>query len=248
MASGARCDGESQRPDPSYHPGEARPDLSIVVEFAWGTDPADMRMLLEDIEHYGGPYQLETILVVDGLADGRGAEACMDLERDGVVVLAAQGAPRQHRDNTALERRMAGIGAAHADYVVTFDANVRIPNPTVLLNWCVHALLHGAAAAYPQVGRRASDADLSGRTSISDLLCRWLDRVVLRGPPARRNNYAARRDTLLDFHELCLRGQDEGLGAMLERAGRRVACATVGEVQVLIPSPVARTTSSSDRR
>jgi glycosyltransferase involved in cell wall biosynthesis len=213
---------------------ERPPDLSIVVPVNAQGDLDNIQVLLDDLEGYGGPYDVETILVVNNFDDGEKPRALTDLARDGVEILAVPRPPRRTGEAIVLAARMPGIEAARADWVVNLDADCRIRDPTALLNWYVDAFRKGATAAYTRVGHHEVTRRLSVMVVLAiHHLSRWFKRAVLRIPATRGSNYAVRRQLMLDFHERGLLADDMNVGPTFKRLAGPVAYAAGRDVCVL---------------
>ena len=206
------------------HADDRPPDLSIVVPVNAQGDLDNVLSLLDDLDRYGGPYDVETMLVVNNFPEGEPPAAVARLEREGVVVLAIPRLPRRKGEAIVLSARMPGIRAARADCVVNFDADCRIPNPTALLNWYVETFQGGASAAYTRVGHHDVESALSVMVVLGvHHLSRWFKRALLRIPATRGSNYAVRRDLMVEFHEKGLIADDMNVGPTFKKLGGRVA-------------------------
>lgn len=218
------------------------PDLSIVVPVNAQGDQSNIHTLLDDLERYGGPYDVETIVVLNNFPEGEETPPGLEeLERRDVTVLPVASPPRKKGEAIVMAARMPGIAAARSEQVVTFDADCRIPNPTALLNWYVGAFQDGAQAAYTRVGHH----DYRRVPSVLFIFAihhvsRWFKRVVLRIPATRGSNYAVRRDLMVQFHERGLLADDLNVGPTFKKLAGRVAYASRRDLRVLTSGRVFR--------
>jgi hypothetical protein len=213
---------------------ERLPDISIVVPVNAQGDFRNVRALLDDLDRYGGPYELETILVVNNYPEGEAPAAVASLERAGVAVLTIPKPPRRTGEAVVLAARMPGIRAARACCVVNFDSDCRIPNCTALLNWYAEVFQRGASAAYTQVGHHQVQKIPSVMLVLGiHHLSRWFKRVLLRIPATRGSNYAVRRDLMVKFFEDGLLADDMNVGPTFKKLGGRVAYASGRDFRVL---------------
>jgi hypothetical protein len=135
--------------------------------------------------------------------------------------------------------RIPGVRAASSECVVLFDADCRVPNPTLLLNWYVSQFQRGAQAAYTHVAFHG----LQKAPSIYVYLfihhfARWVKRCVLGIPTTRGSNYAVRRTAMLELYDAGLLADEMNVGPTFKRlkgkvvygSGRRLAVKTSGRM------------------
>ncbi len=217
----------------SADPKQPRPDMSVVVPVNAQGDLQNVRTLLGDLDRYQGPHSVETVLLVNNYPPGPPPPQVSELSQLGVAVVAIA-TTRKEGEAIVFSARMAGIRAARADYVINFDADCRVPNPTALLNWYVDEFNSGAQAAYTRVGHFDVEDALSVKSHFAvHHAARWFKRTVLRIPTTRGSNYAVRRDTMLDLHERGVLADDLNVGPTFKRLAGRVAYSSGKELEVL---------------
>jgi glycosyltransferase involved in cell wall biosynthesis len=207
-----------ERPDPSD------PVLSIVVPVNAQGDLDNVRALLDDLDAYRGPHGTEVILVVNNYPPDAPPVAAVDqLERRGARVITIP-ALRRPGEAIGFTARIPGARAARSPWLVSFDADCRIPDATSLLDWYVAAFRSGAAGAYSHVGYRDVRPGLSIKARLAAHHgARWVKRNVLRIPTVRGSNYGVRRDLLLQLYDDGLLADDMNVGPVLRHIGRQVA-------------------------
>jgi hypothetical protein len=120
--------------------------------------------------------------------------------------------------------RIPGAKSALSENTIFFDADCRIPNPTILLDWYIQQLKNGTQAAYSHVGY----FDLHDRLSIRARIlihhfARWIKRAILRIPTIRGSNYAINRSLFLQLYERGLLADDINVGPSVKSIGAKVA-------------------------
>ena len=207
-----------ERPDPSD------PVLSIVVPVNAQGDLDNVRALLDDLDAYRGPHGIEVILVVNNYPPDAPPQAAVDqLERRGARVLTIP-ALRRPGEAIGFTARIPGARVAQSPWLVSFDADCRIPDATSLLDWYVEAFRSGAAGAYSHVGYRDVRPGLSIKARLAAHHgARWAKRNLLRIPTVRGSNYGVRRDLLLQLYDDGLLADDMNVGPVLRHIGQPVA-------------------------
>jgi hypothetical protein len=129
---------------------------------------------------------------------------------------------------------MLGIQSASSDRAICFDADSRIPNPSLLLDWYVSQFERGAVAAYTHVGHYDLLPLWSVRARIAaHHAARWLKRVAFRIPTTRGSNYAVDRTELLPLYGRRLLADDLNVGPALKSAGGEVVYSGARSLEVL---------------
>jgi glycosyltransferase involved in cell wall biosynthesis len=205
-------------------PEAGGPVLSIVVPVNAQGDLDNVLALLDDLDAYGGTHPIETVLVVNNFPpDAPPVDAVADLERRGTVVLAIP-ALRRPGEAIGFSARIPGARAATSPWLVSFDADCRIPDATSLLDWYVEAFRDGASGAYSHVGYRDIRPGLSIKARLAAHHgARWLKRNLLHIPTVRGSNYGIRRDLLLQLYDDGLLADDMNVGPTLRHFGHKVA-------------------------
>lgn len=200
------------------------PQLSIVIPVNAQGDLGNVQALLDDLAAYSGRHSMETILVVNNFPpDSPPSAAVADLERRGARVLALP-ALRKPGEAIGFTARIPGARAAASPWIVSFDADCRIPDATSLLDWYFDAFTDGAGGAYSHVGYRDLRPGLSIQARIAAHHgARWVKRNVLRIPTVRGSNYGIRRDLLLEWYDQGLLADDMNVGPALRHGRQRVA-------------------------
>ena len=215
-------------------PAPPGPVLSIVIPVNAQGDLDNVRGLLDDLDAYRGPHEIETILVVNNFPpDAPPLAAAAELERRGARVLTLP-ALRRPGEAIGFTARIPGARAALSPWIVSFDADCRIPDATSLLDWYVEAFRKGAGGAYSHVGYHDVRPGLSIQARLAAHHgARWVKRNVLRVPTIRGSNYGIRRDLLLQLYDDGPLADDMNVGPVLRHIGQPVAYSGDGRHVVL---------------
>jgi len=215
---------------------EARPsgpDVSIVVPVNAQGDLENVGRLLGDLGRYRGPHAVETILVVNNFPEGQPPAEVEKLRETADTVLTIPNV-RRLGEAIGFTARIPGVRAASAEYVVLFDADCRVPNPTQLINWYVNQFRRGAQAAYTHVGFHEV---VKAPTVYAYLgvhhLVRWFKRRILGIPTTRGSNYAVRRDAMLELYDAGLLADEMNVGPTFKRLKGKVAYGSSRRLKVL---------------
>jgi hypothetical protein len=209
------------------------PDASIVVPVNAQADLENVLDVLREIARYEGRRSFEVALVINNYPED---EPPGELETFPGAGLRVVGVPRVWRAGEAvcLSARVPGVRAAASDRVILFDADCRIPNPSLLFDWYVDQFERGAAAAYTRVGYYDLRKLWSVRARIvAHHLARWVKRVIFRIPTTRGSNYGVDRTAFLRAYESGLLIDDLNVGPAVKATGGRVAYAGSRRLQVL---------------
>jgi Glycosyltransferase like family 2 len=211
----------------------AFPDASIVVPVNAQADLEIVLSLIRDLVSYRGRHTFEVLLLVNNFPEEDPPAALDEYERLGMRVV---GVPNVWRQGEAVcfSARMEAVRAASCERVISFDADSRIPNPSLLLDWYVRQFEGGAAAAYTHVGHYNLRPLWSVRARIAaHHAARWLKRVVFAIPTTRGSNYAVDRAALLPLYERKLLADDLNVGPALKSAGGEVVYSGARDLEVL---------------
>ena len=200
------------------------PDASIVVPVNARGDLDNIVRLLEDLGRYRGPHRFDVVLVLNNYAADGPAPGGDELRRLGVTLLEMPTLDPPPGQVVPLTGRLRGMGAARTEWVILFDADCRIPEPTPLLDWYVERGRAGDGAAYTRVGYWGLRPGSSIRARMAvHHGARWVKRVVLRIPTTRGSNYAVQRGALERLHAEGLIADELNVGPAIKATGRRVS-------------------------
>jgi hypothetical protein len=211
----------------------ARPDASIVVPVNAQADLEIVLTLIRDLVSYRGRHAFEVVLLVNNFPEDDPPAELDTYEKLGMRV---EGMPNVWRQGEAVcfTARMEGVRAASSERVISFDADSRIPSPSLLLDWYVRQFESSAAAAYTHVGHYDLRPLWSVRARIAaHHAARWLKRVAFGIPTTRGSNYAVDRAALLPLYEGNLLADDLNVGPALKSAGGEVVYSGARDLQVL---------------
>jgi hypothetical protein len=209
------------------------PDASIAIPVNAQADLQNVLVVLSDIARYRGKRAFEVVLVINNYPEDDPPEEIATYAAAGMRVVSV---PNVWRAGEAicLSARVPGIRAAEAERILLFDADCRIPEPTVLLDWYVDQFTSGAKVAYTRVGHY----DLRPLWSVRARMAahhgaRWIKRVLLRIPTTRGSNYGVDRTAFLRAYEGGLLADDLNVGPAVKAAGGRIVYAGSPRLQVL---------------
>lgn len=192
-------------------------DLTVGVPVNAQGDLENVRTLLADVARYSGPLRIEVILVVNNYPEGQPPEELDRLEDLGARVV---GVPNVRRPGEAVgfSARIPAVRAAATEFVVLFDADCRIPDPTALLDWYADQKRAGAEAAYTRVSYYDYPDTWSVRFHLGlHHASRWFKRTILGIPTTRGSNYAVRRDTMLSLYDEGMLADEMNVGPTFKR-------------------------------
>lgn len=202
--------------------GEA-PDLSVVVPVNAQGDLRNVLRLAQDVFEYNGAARFEMILVVNNFDENEPPSEIEEFRGLGFRVI---GIPDVRRPGEAVgfSARIPGVRAAESEFVVLFDADCRVPQPTALLDWYLKAFRDGAQAAYTPVSYYGLPEAPSIRFRFAiHHTSRWIKRNVLRIPTTRGSNYGVRRTPMLELYEAGLLADEMNVGPTFKKLRGRVA-------------------------
>jgi Glycosyltransferase like family 2 len=216
------------RGDPSVPPR-----ASVVVPVNAQADLENVLAIVGDITRYEGPSAFELVLVINNYPDDHPPR---ELETYAGAGIQTVGVPAAWRTGEVVSftARIPGARAAGSEFLIHFDADCRLPNPTALLDWYVSRLEEGAAAAYTRVGYYDLRPLWSVRARIAvHHGARWAKRNILRIPTIRGSNYAIGRSLFLSLYDQGLLMDDLNVGPTVKAKGGAVAYSRDGDLQVL---------------
>jgi Glycosyltransferase like family 2 len=209
------------------------PDASIAVPVNAQGDLENVLVLLGDIAGYRGKQTFEVVLVINNYPPDDPPEEITTYATAGIRVVSVPNAWRAG-EAVCLSARVPGIRAAEAQRILLFDADCRIPEPTLLLDWYVEQFRSGAQVAYTRVGHYDLRPLWSVRARMgAHHFSRWVKRVLLHIPTTRGSNYGVDRTAFLRVYEGGLLADDLNVGPAVKAAGGRVVYAGAPRLQVL---------------
>ena len=219
---------ERLRGDPSVPPS-----ASIVVPVNAQGDLENVLDIVGDVTGYEGSRTFEIVLVINNYpADAPPRE----LEEYADAGMRTVGIPAAWRKGEVVSftARIPGARAAAAQFLVHFDADCRVRNPTPLLDWYGSRLEEGASAAYTRVGYYDLRPLWSVRARIAvHHAARWAKRNILRIPTIRGSNYAIDRSLFLALYDQGHLMDDLNVGPAVKAKGGAVAYSSKRDLQVL---------------
>jgi hypothetical protein len=199
------------------------PELSVVVPVNAQGDLENVLHLIEDLTRYDGLYTIEIIAVVNNYIGETPPAAVGSYRALGVRVVAIPDV-RRPGEAVGFSARIPGVRAARSEYIVLFDSDCRVPEPTELLDWYGMILRKGAAAAYSRVEYYDYEDCASIRARFwFHHAARWFKRNLLRIPTTRGSNYAVRRTYMLDLYDRSLLADEMNVGPTFRKLKGQVA-------------------------
>ncbi len=198
---------------------------SIVVPVNAKGDLERAVGLLDDLARYDGANRFEIVLVVNNFDPQEPpSQAIAAYEQRGARVVSQAHVPRRAGDAVPFGVRVHGARSAQSDWIISFDADCRVPDPRALLDWYVERGRDGYGVAYTSVGYHdvPPGASVALRIRIHHL-ARWVKRVVLRIPTARGSNYAVRKSLLLRLYDRGFLADELNVGPVARSTGERIA-------------------------
>ena len=209
------------------------PDASIAIPVNAQGDLETVLVVLGDIGRYRGQHSFEIVLVINNYPADDPPEEIAAYAAAGMRVVPVPNVWRAG-EAVCLSARVPGIRAAEAGRIILFDADCRIPEPTLLLDWYVDQFRTGAQVAYTRVGHYDLRPLWSVRARMgAHHLSRWVKRVLLRIPTTRGSNYGVDRTAFLRAYEGGFLADDLNVGPAVKAAGGRVVYAGAPRLQVL---------------
>jgi hypothetical protein len=209
------------------------PDASIVIPVNAQADLENVLDVVGEITRYRGPRTFDVNLVVNNYPPDEIPAAAKAYNAAGMRVLTIPSVWRVG-EAVCLSARIPGIRAASAERIIVFDADCRIPNPTLLLDWYVDQFERGATLAYTRVAHFDLRPLWSVRARIfAHHASRSIKRVLLRIPTTAGANYAVDRGAFLRAYEQGFLVDDLNVGPALKALGGRVAYSGARPLQIL---------------
>ena len=209
------------------------PDASIAIPVNAQGDLETVLVVLGDIGRYRGQQTFEIVLVINNYPADDPPEEIATYAAAGMRVVSVPNVWRAG-EAVCLSARVPGIRAAEAERIILFDADCRIPEPTLLLDWYVDQFRSGAQVAYTRVGHYDLRPLWSVRARMgAHHFSRWVKRVLLRIPTTRGSNYGVDRTAFLRAYEGGFLADDLNVGPAVKAAGGRVVYAGAPTLQVL---------------
>jgi Glycosyltransferase like family 2 len=209
------------------------PDASIAIPVNAQSDLENVLVVLTDIARYRGTRAFEVVLVINNYPEADPPGEIAAYAAAGMRVVSVPNVWRAG-EAVCLSARVPGIRAAESERILLFDADCRIPEPTLLLDWYVDQFRSGAKVAYTRVGHYDLRPLWSVRARMAaHHVSRWVKRVLLRIPTTRGSNYGVDRTAFLRAYEGGLLTDDLNVGPAVKAAGGRVVYAGAQRLQVL---------------
>lgn len=204
------------------------PRASIIVPVNAQKDLLRVLALLSDFARYTGRQYIEIILVINNYPANNPPEEINAYRQLGVRVLDV---PKvEHIGGVAIAARIPGIQVAQAEFVLLFDADCRMQNPTALLDWYIQQLDSGVDLAYTHVDYFDLPAGLAIKSRmLIHHATRWYKRVLLGIPTSRGSNYAIRRSLILELFSQQRVHYDIHVGPVLKDIGGKIAYSAAKE-------------------
>ena len=207
-------------------------DASIIIPVNAQGDLENVLKVCGDLCRYAGSCRLELILVVNNF-DEATPPSEIDLFRAWGLRVEAIPSVRRPGEAVGFSARIPGIRIARSPVCILFDADVRIPNATRLIDWYVRAFASGAKAAYTHVAHYDVEPGLSLRISFAiHHLARWIKRRALGIPTTRGSNYAVDREVMLELYDARMLADEMNVGPTFKRQGHLVAYNSARELYV----------------
>jgi hypothetical protein len=216
------------RGDPSVPP-----DASIVIPVNAQADLESVLDVIDEIASYEGQRTFEVVVVINNYPADQPPKELKTYAQAGMRTL---GFPSLWRPGEVVSftARVPGSREAAAGFLIHFDADCRIGNSSVLLDWYVAQSERGMQAAYTRVGYYDLRPVWSVRARIAiHHAARWLKRAVLRIPTIRGSNYAVERSLFLSLYDRGLLTDDLNVGPAVKASGGSIAYGRARDLQVL---------------
>jgi len=208
------------------------PVASIVIPVNAQGDLENILDVFSDLAQYAGTNPLELVVIINNY-DPESPPAEIERFRDWGVQVVAVPSVWRRGEAIGFSARIPGIRAARSNPCVLFDADVRIPDATAVIDWYVDAFDRGAKAAYTHVSHYGVAPGLSLKTSFAlHHAARWTKRNVLRIPTTRGSNYAVHREIMLSLYDDRLLADEMNVGPTFKRTGHAVSYSGAPELYV----------------
>jgi Glycosyltransferase like family 2 len=209
------------------------PEATIVIPVNAQADLENVLDLIDELSRYDGRRRFELVLVINNYPEGQPPPELDAYARAGIRTVGVPDAWKEE-EVVSFTARIPGAREAASPFLIHFDADVRIANPSPLLDWYVDQLERGAHAAYTPVGYYELRPLWSVRARIAvHHLARWVKRAVFRIPTIRGSNYAVERDLFLSLYDRGLLTDDLNVGPAVKANGGGIAYGGDRALQVL---------------
>lgn len=208
------------------------PSTSIVIPVNAQKDLTRVLNVALDIIEYQGIQSIEVILVINNYPSENPPKEIDEYAQFGFKVL---GIPKvAHHGGVAIAARIPGIELARAETVLLFDADCRISNPTLLIEWYFNKLESGADLAYTHVAYvdLPTGAPVRVRMAIHHFV-RWFKRNIIGIPTSRGSNYAIKRKLILYLYKQGRIPYDIHVGPAVKAVGGKISYSGDKELFVL---------------
>lgn len=210
----------------------APPHASIVVPVNAEADLENVLKIVGDVTGYAGSRTFEVVLVINNYPADAPPRELETYARAGMRTVGIPAAWRKG-EVVSFTARIPGARAAASQFLVHFDADCRVRNPTALLDWYVSRLEEGASAAYTRVGYYDLRPLWSVRARIAvHHGARWAKRNILRIPTIRGSNYAIERSLFLSLYDQGLLTDDLNVGPAVKASGGGVTYGSRRDLEV----------------
>lgn len=208
------------------------PDASIIIPVNAQGDLDNVLHVITDIARYDGENSLEILIVVNNYAPDK----TPDVQRHkdlGINVLTIPNVRRQG-EIVSFTARVPGVRAASSENTILFDADCKLIDPTLLIDWYIREMKAGAALAYTHVDYFALNPGLIVKLRVFlHHASRWIKRVLLRIPTARGSSYAVNRTIFLQAYESDMLADELNVGPVIKSMGHKIAYTQAREMRVL---------------
>lgn len=209
------------------------PDASIVIPVNAQGDLDNVLRVAEDLARYQGTRRFEVILVINNFPPESPPDRIGSYQQAGMKVVAIPNV-RKSGEAVGFTARIPGVRVARSESVLLFDADIRIPRPTALLDWYVERLQEGCHLAYTPVGHYGYPARPSVYVHLLvHHVSRWLKRNLFGIPTNRGSNYAVRRSTMLELYDRGRLADEMNVGPNVKALGHPIAYSGARRLRVL---------------
>lgn len=197
------------------------PRASIVIPVNAQKDLSRILLAASDLLAYKGAEPIEFILVVNNYSP---ETPPAEIEKYISLGFNVLGIPKvTYRGGVAIAARIPGVELARSKSLLLFDADCRIPNADVLLNWYMNQLESGADLAYTHVDYFDLPAGISTKVRMFiHHASRWFKRAILGIPTCRGSNYGINRDLMLDLYAQGRIPYDIHVGPVIKSIGGKI--------------------------
>jgi hypothetical protein len=197
------------------------PEASIIIPINAQADLLVAHNLLADLFSYRGSHRLEFVLVINNYPLDTPPDEIKLYRRLGANVVAVPNV-RKPGEVIIISARALGARAAQAPITLHFDADVRIPDATALIDWYIQSLSSEYELAYTRVDFYGLPQKIATRVRMAiHYSSRWAKRTLMSIPTTRGSNYAIGRSLFLELYEAGKLSVDIQVGPAAKLAGAR---------------------------